>query len=155
MYEAFMQKNGFHGRIKRTVFAFVEAFCTFCIGGGVYYALELLWRGYSHITMFAAGGLCFCILYYGEKKHSGYSPFVRCVGYAYSITGVELAFGLVFNRLLGLHVWDYSDKPLNLWGQICPAYFFLWLLLAFCGMELSRALRWLWGRISTRVQINE
>ncbi len=150
-----MRKNVFHGRAKGTIFAFIEALCTFCIGGGVYYALEIFWRGYSHITMFAAGGLCFCILYYGEKGSSTYSPFVRCVGYAYCITGVELVLGLVLNRLLDLHVWDYSAKPLNLWGQICPAYFFLWLLLAFFGMWVSRALRGLWGRIFTRTQSNK
>ena len=29
------------------------------MGGLLYIALELLWRGYSHWTMFILGGLCF------------------------------------------------------------------------------------------------
>lgn len=29
------------------------------IGGLLYIALEILWRGYSHWTMFVLGGLCF------------------------------------------------------------------------------------------------
>lgn len=29
------------------------------VGGLLYITLELLWRGYSHWTMFILGGLCF------------------------------------------------------------------------------------------------
>ena len=34
--------------------AFLKKCLLFCIGGGAYVGLELLWRGYSHISMFAA-----------------------------------------------------------------------------------------------------
>ena len=32
------------------------------IGGGIYYNLELIWRSYSHWTMFLLGGICFIAL---------------------------------------------------------------------------------------------
>ena len=32
------------------------------IGGAVYVLLEMLWRGYSHWTMFLLGAVCFILL---------------------------------------------------------------------------------------------
>lgn len=32
------------------------------IGGLLYIIIELIWRGYSHWTMFVLGGLCFVCL---------------------------------------------------------------------------------------------
>ena len=34
----------------------------FLVGGFGYVALELLWRGRSHASMFLAGGICFLLL---------------------------------------------------------------------------------------------
>ena len=34
-------------------------FILFLIGGGIYLAIELWWRGYSHPSMFVLGGICF------------------------------------------------------------------------------------------------
>ena len=31
----------------------------FIIGGFTYYMIEILWRGYSHWSMFILGGICF------------------------------------------------------------------------------------------------
>lgn len=53
------------------------------------------------------------------------------------ITGVELVFGLVFNRALGMGVWDYSRVPLNLWGQICLPFTLIWLGFSFYCSVLS------------------
>ena len=29
------------------------------LGGALYCLLEMLWRGYSHVSMFLVGGFCF------------------------------------------------------------------------------------------------
>ena len=34
----------------------------FLIGGFVYNLIEILWRGYTHWTMFIVGGMCFVIM---------------------------------------------------------------------------------------------
>ena len=39
----------------------MEAFL-FLIGGALYYLIEVLWRGYSHWSMFILGGVCFMIM---------------------------------------------------------------------------------------------
>ena len=61
------------------------------------------------------------------------------------ITALELAFGVVLNRILGLNIWDYSDLPLNFLGQICLPFTAAWFLLAAVAILLDDYLRhWLW-----------
>lgn len=111
-----------------------------CIGGGIYVGLELLWRGYSHISMFVAGGVSFLLL--GRLKDLPLP--VRAVLGPLAITGVELATGLLVNR--DYQVWDYRASPGNFLGQICPAYTLLWLPLSLIAMLLYAWLdRWLSG----------
>lgn len=47
------------------------------------------------------------------------------------ITAVELIFGLIFNLKYHMQVWDYSNMPLNLLGQICLPFSILWFALSF------------------------
>lgn len=46
------------------------------------------------------------------------------------ISELEFLTGYVVNIRLGLNVWDYSDMPLNLAGQICVPYSILWMFLS-------------------------
>lgn len=105
----------------------------FLIGGTGYVTLELLYRGRSHISMFVAGGLCFLLLGRLEKKKLGY---FRPLAGAGLITLVELMTGLLVNR--DYRVWDYRGIPGNLWGQICPRFFLLWIPLAYLGGKAYR-----------------
>jgi hypothetical protein len=90
----------------------------FCLGGGAYVVLEFLWRGWSHISMFFAGGLCFVLIgHLGEVEFRLPLPLRVLVGVGI-ITMVELGTGLLFNR--SYQVWDYRDQPGNFLGQICP-----------------------------------
>ena len=106
----------------------------FALGGGAYVALEHLWRGRSHISMFLAGGSAFLLL----GKLRNWKRFLpqplRSVTGAGMITAVELAAGLLFNRRW--QVWDYRGMPGNYLGQICPAFTALWIPLAAAGEAL-------------------
>ena len=53
----------------------------------------------------------------------------KCVIGSAVITSYELVSGIIFNKILKLKVWDYSDRPFNIKGQICPLYSVLWGLL--------------------------
>ena len=102
----------------------------FLIGGGLYCLLEIVWRGQSHWTMFIIGGLCFLILYQINDKLKNKCPMLlRCLAGATMITIVEFISGCIFNLRLSWNIWDYSDTPFNLLGQICLQYCLLWFLL--------------------------
>ncbi|MFR1215106.1 MAG: putative ABC transporter permease [Acutalibacteraceae bacterium] len=50
---------------------------------------------------------------------------VKCVAGSF-ITGVELATGLVVNVMMKRKVWDYSDLPFNIKGQVCLPFTVIW-----------------------------
>lgn len=111
-----------------------EKMLSFAAGFAAYPLLELLWRGRTHWSMALAGGLATALLYpMRKRKHF-------CLRAALVITLIELLFGIFFNLLLGKKVWDYSDRPLNLWGQICLPYCLLWFLLGVPLRFLFRGL---------------
>ncbi len=104
----------------------------FFIGGSGYVGLELLYRGYSHISMFAAGGLCFLLI--GRLRTLPLA--LGAGGGAGIITAVELITGLLVNQ--DYQIWDYRGQPGNILGQICPAFTLLWATLAALAMVLYR-----------------
>ena len=106
----------------------------FCAGGLGYMGLELLWRGWTHRTMFFAGGTCFLLL--GRLKDQ--PPWIKAVAGSGVITAVELAAGLLVNRQFA--VWDYRNAPFHFLGQICLPYSLLWMPVGLAGAEIYRFL---------------
>ena len=106
----------------------------FLFGGSAYVGVEYLWRGWSHGSMFLAGGTCFLLL----GKIAALRPKVPLLPRAFLgalvITAVELLTGLLVNR--SYRVWDYRQMPLNFCGQICLPYFLLWMPLSLGAMVL-------------------
>ena len=110
----------------------------FCLGGAGYVALELLWRGWSHYSMFVAGGSCFLLLGKLERTQPRLPLPLRAATGAGIITSIELLTGLLVNRDYG--VWDYRDLPLNFHGQVCALYTLLWIPISIGAMSLYNAL---------------
>ena len=106
------------------------------MGGAGYVLLELLWRGWSHISMFLAGGTCFLLLGGLENAKPRLPLPLRALAGAGVITMVELLFGLLFNR--GYGVWDYRSMPGNFYGQICLPFTALWIPISLGGMALYK-----------------
>ena len=110
----------------------MKRFLIFLTGGVVYYGIELLWRGRSHGSMFAAGGLCLLLIgHLGEVEPKLPLPIRILVGTGI-ITMVELGMGLLANR--SYSIWDYRGLPWNLWGQICPQFILLWMPLSWLAI---------------------
>lgn len=109
---------------------FIKRNCAlFAFGGACYSIIEILWRGRTHWSMFLTGGVCFLALFklFGRLKHFALAK--KCLVGSAVITFCEFVSGVLFNKILKLKVWDYSDRPLNFKGLICPLYSFLWGLL--------------------------
>ena len=101
----------------------------FIFGGAFYGIIEILWRGRTHWSMLLTGGVCFTTLYKLFNNTKDLSLVKKCAAGSAVITFYEFVSGMIFNKMLKLKVWDYSDRPFNIKGQICPLYSILWGLL--------------------------
>lgn len=109
------------------------------LGGIGYYCIELLFRGYSHWSMMLCGALCFLVIYKINIALPHYTIVLRALLGAVFITGIEFFAGCIVNLWLGWNVWDYSELPYHLLGQICLPFFILWFLLCIPVCFVCRA----------------
>jgi len=62
------------------------------------------------------------------------------------VTVLEFITGLIVNVWLCWDVWDYSDLPFNIMGQICLPFSILWVGVSIIVVVLDDWLRyWWWG----------
>ena len=97
----------------------------FCFGGCAYILLEFLWRGWSHISMFFLGGLCFILIGHLGEVPGPLSLPGRMLAGSVIITAGELGAGMIVNR--DYQVWDYRAMPYHFMGQICLPFTLLWI----------------------------
>lgn len=120
----------------------------YTLGGSLYYAIEILFRGYSHWSMYILGGLCMLFIMYQGKTSDFAEPIIiqilRC---GIFITCAEFITGIIVNKIFLLHVWDYSDQAYELFGQISLLYLLYFAALSFGGILLcGNLLHWLYGK---------
>lgn len=88
-------------------------------GGSTYVTLEVLWRGYSHWTMLMLAATVFVVIGLLNEVWSWQTSLtLQVVTGTIVATVLEFVTGCVVNRWLGWAVWDYSNIPGNLLGQI-------------------------------------
>lgn len=113
------------------------------VGGTTYVGIELLWRGYSHWSMFFLGGLCFiCCGLLNEILPWDMVLSKQMLVGAIIITTLEFITGCIVNLKLGWNVWDYSNLPLNICGQVCPIFFIAWYYVSGLAIILDDWLRY-------------
>ena len=108
-----------------------EFILVFFSGAVIYSFIEVMFRGYTHWTMFLTGGLVLTIIYMINIKFNDTLLALRCAVSCAVITLTELIVGCIVNLWLGMDVWDYSHLPHNFLGQICPLFSSLWFFLSF------------------------
>lgn len=130
----------------------LKALVLLSFGGFVYYLIEYLWRGYSHPAMAVVGGLCFILVGYINNFFGWDMPLYLQIGLgALIITCVELCAGCILNLWLELGIWDYSNLPLNLWGQISVPYMLAWIPMSLLAIVLDDYVRyWVLGEEKPR-----
>lgn len=115
----------------------------FLTGGFTYFYMEILFRGYSHFSMIICGGLAFILAgALNQIFHFRISVLSQMILSSFIITVLEFITGYIVNIKLGWHVWDYSQMPYNLYGQICLAYSFIWLFLSLVCILVDDFIRW-------------
>ena len=115
----------------------------FFVGATIYVIIEKLYRGHSHWTMFLLGGICFIALGLINEVIPWDMPLLlqMFIG-GMIITVLEFITGCVVNLWLGWNVWDYSELPFNLWGQISLFSSIVWVGLSLVGIVLDDFIRW-------------
>lgn len=113
------------------------------LGGSIYYCMEILFRGYSHYSMFILGGVCFILMGLINELLSWdtYIEVQILIGTGSTLI-LEFITGCIVNLYLNLNVWDYSDLPFNLLGQVCLSFAFLWMPLTLIGILLDDYIRY-------------
>ena len=114
-------------------------------GGLIYVLIEFLYRGRSHWSMFLVGGICFVLIGGLNNWFPWNWSILRQMGISAAIvTAVEFVSGILLNMVLNLDVWDYSNMPFNIYGQICLPFTVIWFFLSFLAIVADDFLRWLW-----------
>ena len=115
----------------------LKEFIIFIIFGLMYVTIELLYRGYTHYSMFIVGGICGVLIGLINDNTPDMPLLPQCVLGAVIITVIELLTGLFLNIYLGLNVWDYSNQPFNFMGQICPQFCIIWCILSILVIRID------------------
>ena len=135
-----MGKNKVYKRIS-------EFLVIWNMGGTGYYFLEILFRGYSHWSMFVLGGsaFCFCTFQGYYMKWREKIP-VQVLRGTIFVTALEFTTGIIFNKVLKMKIWDYSRMPMQLFGQICLPFVLIFSLLILAGILTGgMLLHWIFG----------
>ena len=113
------------------------------IGGAVYVLLEMLWRGFSHWTMFLLGAVCFILIGLVNEVFEWDTPLILQMFCGCAIiTALEFITGCIVNLWLGWDVWDYSRYKFNVLGQISLRSSVGWYFLSLVGIFLDDWLRY-------------
>lgn len=110
----------------------------FILGGISYAMIEILFRGHTHWTMVLTGGACILTIYVLSGWWINVPLVVGALASAMIITFYEFCVGILVNLRLGWQVWDYSDMPGNILGQICPTFSAIWFLLCLIFLGIIK-----------------
>lgn len=113
------------------------------VGGAIYAAIEIFYRGYTHWSMILVGGICFLSIGSINEYISWEMPLILQMTISMLIvTAIEFVSGVIINIVFKMNVWDYSNLPFNILGQICVPFMFLWFLISIVAIILDDYLRY-------------
>lgn len=113
-------------------------------GGSTYCSLEVIFRGRSHWSMVVLAFILFLLIGSLNNLFSWAMSLAKqgVIG-ACIVTVLEFITGCIVNIWLGWNVWDYSNMPLNILGQVCLPFSLLWILLSIVCIIVDDYLRYL------------
>lgn len=114
-----------------------------CLGGVTYCLIELMWRNHTHWSMGLVGSICF--IYAGmQNEFTSWdkSLLKQMAQVTVFITVVEFIAGCILNLWLKWDIWDYSNVPFNILGQICMPYCVLWFGISLIAILVDDYVRY-------------
>jgi len=129
--------------MKKSTKELFKIILLFLIGGLIYCGIEIAYRGFTHWTMGVVGGFCFVIIG-GLNNYIPWNMKIwkqAAVG-ALVVTSCEFVAGIILNLFLGLNIWDYSNMPFNILGQICVPFTIIWFFLSLICIFVDDWLRY-------------
>lgn len=125
------------------------------LGGTIYYTFEMAFRGFSHWSMFLLGGICMVFIaqqgLWVQWKDPLWRQVLRCVLF---VVSAEFITGIIVNKWMNWAVWDYSDQPFQLFGQICGPFAIIFSGLCVLALFMSGyLLYWLYGEIKPQFHV--
>ena len=111
-------------------------------GGSAYVTLEVFWRAKSHWTMFVLATIVFIMIGLLNEIWADWNILIQTLVGTSIATILEFITGCVVNISFNWNIWDYSNLPGNLFGQICPQFTLLWMVVVAIGIVLDDIIRW-------------
>lgn len=120
----------------------------FSVGGALYITIEFVWRAIrgsnqTQWVMFIVGGIAFLLIgAINEYLPWDMSFWKQCLIGTSLVLADEFISGVILNIWLCMNVWDYSNTPFNVLGQVCLPFAFAWYALSAVGIVLDDYLRY-------------
>lgn len=113
------------------------------IGGFTYVLIELLYRGHSHWSMFLVSAFAFISIgLINEFIRWDMELWKQMLIGSGIVTILEFVSGYILNIKLGWHIWDYSNVPFNILGQICLPFSLVWFFISLIAIVADDYLRY-------------
>lgn len=111
--------------------------------GEVYMTMEGFYKGWTHISMLFVGGLCGTVIGLLNQMTNLKVWQQTIIGTPIALL-IEFISGLFLNCYLHLNIWDYSNLPFNLYGQVCPQFALIWFIIIPFGIWVDDYFRWVY-----------
>lgn len=101
-----------------------------CFAGYLYVCLELLFRGRSDVSMlFVATACSIPVIFLNNIFNYEMDFLLQIIVCTLTTTTIEYIAGQFFINK-DHQIWDYSNMPFNLNGQICLRFMLVWMILS-------------------------
>ena len=128
--------------MKKNLLNILKYIIIFISGGIIYMILEISWRGYTHWTMGVVAGIATILIGLINEIFPKDTPLmVQAPIASLIITELEFISGEILNVHLGLNIWDYSQMPFNVDGQVCLPASLLWMVIGLIAVFLDDFIR--------------
>lgn len=119
-------------------------------GGTLYFYMEVMWKtlnsrseSISWTMLTLAMILCIPLERFGSELPWNCPLLLQASICTVAITATEFIAGCILNLWLGLGIWDYSNVPFNILGQVCLAFSGVWFALSIFAIILFDWIRYI------------